>query len=103
MTISEVLSHTKIKNNQKDTVKKIEEIAIAAAKVINSVLPCRDYGIDFGINQEGKPILFEVNTTPESADLQKLRIKQFGDELLKYEKCKVNRMKPIIKGSAWRK
>lgn len=64
MPISEVLSHTNVKNNQKTTVKKIEEIAIAAAQVIHSVSPCREYGIDFGINQEGTPILFEVNTTP---------------------------------------
>ena len=63
-TISEVLSHTKINNNQMATIKKIEEVAILAAKVIHSVLPNRDYGMDFGVNQEGSPVLFEVNTTP---------------------------------------
>lgn len=64
MSISEVLSQTIIKNIQRETVDKMKKIAISAAQVIHSVLPCREYGIDFGINQEGKPILFEVNMTP---------------------------------------
>lgn len=64
VTISEVLSQTKVKNTQMETIKKMEEIAIAAAKAVHSVLPCREYGIDFGVNQEGIPILFEVNLTP---------------------------------------
>lgn len=63
MTVSEVLSQTKVRN-QKKTVNKLEDIALAAAKVIYSVLPNREYGMDFGVNQEGTPILFEVNTTP---------------------------------------
>ncbi|WP_432361339.1 YheC/YheD family protein [Sporosarcina sp. UB5] len=62
--ISDVLSQTTIGKNQIDTLKKLEKIAIAAAKTIDSTFPCREYGIDFGINQEGRPILFEVNTTP---------------------------------------
>lgn len=64
MTVSEVLSQTKVKNNRKATVKKIEEIAIAAAKAIYSVMPNREYGMDFGVNQVGTPVLIEVNTTP---------------------------------------
>lgn len=64
VSVSEVLSQTIIKNTQRETVEKMEKIAISAARVIHSVLPCREYGIDFGVNQEGKPILFEVNMTP---------------------------------------
>lgn len=64
MTVSEVLSLTKVFRHQKKTVNKIEDIALAAAKAIHSVLPNREYGMDFGLNQDGVPILFEVNTTP---------------------------------------
>ncbi|MFS0690003.1 YheC/YheD family protein [Sporosarcina sp. 179-K 8C2 HS] len=72
MTVSEVLSYTKFNNIQEDTVKKIEEVAIEAAKVINSILPNREYGIDFGVNQEGTPIIFEVNTTPSIRSFAKI-------------------------------
>lgn len=64
VTISDVLSQTKVQNTQMETVKKMEEIAIAAAEAVHSVLSCREYGIDFGINPDGKPVLFEVNLTP---------------------------------------
>ncbi|MFC5602763.1 YheC/YheD family protein [Sporosarcina koreensis] len=63
MTVPEVLSQTKVRN-QKKIVNKIEDIALAAAQTIYSVLPNREYGMDVGINREGIPILFEVNTTP---------------------------------------
>ncbi|MFS0689998.1 YheC/YheD family protein [Sporosarcina sp. 179-K 8C2 HS] len=72
MTISEALSLTKFKNDQKDTVKKLEEVAIAAAKVIYSVVPNRDYGMDFGVNQDGMPVLIEVNTTPGIGSFAKI-------------------------------
>ena len=72
--ISELLSHINIKNNQINTVKKLEEIAIAAAKTINSVFPFREYGIDFGINRDGTPILFEVNTTPGISGFAQINI-----------------------------
>ncbi|WP_252504367.1 YheC/YheD family protein [Sporosarcina sp. Marseille-Q4943] len=72
MTISEALSLTKFKNNQQDAVKKLEEVAIAAAKVIYSVVPNRDYGMDFGVNQDGVPVLIEVNTTPGIGSFAKI-------------------------------
>ncbi|MDW0117707.1 YheC/YheD family protein [Sporosarcina thermotolerans] len=64
VTISEVLSQTVLKNKQEETIKKLKEIAIAASEAVHSVLPRREYGVDFGINQEGKPFIFEVNSTP---------------------------------------
>lgn len=72
MTVSEVLSQTNFKDNEKEIVKKLEKIAIAAAKVIYSVVPNRDYGMDFGVNQEGMPILIEVNTTPGIGSFSKI-------------------------------
>ncbi|MCM3711553.1 YheC/YheD family protein [Sporosarcina luteola] len=59
---------------QMKTVKKIQAIAIQAAKTIDSAFPCREYGIDFGINQEGTPILIEVNTTPGISGFAQLNI-----------------------------
>lgn len=64
VTISEVLLQTVLQNKQEETIKKLEELSIAASEKIHSVSPCREYGVDFGINPEGKPIIFEVNTTP---------------------------------------
>ncbi len=46
------------------TIKSLEEVAIFAADVIASHYSCREYGIDFGLTPLGKPMLFEVNTTP---------------------------------------
>lgn len=63
MTVPEVLSLTKGRNHTK-TADMIEDIALAAANAIYSVLPNREYGMDFGVNPAGEPILFEVNTTP---------------------------------------
>ena len=90
MTVSEVLALTTIKPHQKETVKKIEKVAIAAAKVIYSTLPCREYGIDFGVNQEGTPIILEVNTTPSIRSFAQIGNKANLEESLRFEKYKVN-------------
>ncbi|MFC5602746.1 YheC/YheD family protein [Sporosarcina koreensis] len=86
MTVSEVLSLTKFKANQKDTVRKIEEVAIAAAEVIHSILPNREYGIDFGVNQEGTPIIFEVNTTPSIRSFAKIENKAIWRRIVEIRK-----------------
>ncbi|MCM3745164.1 YheC/YheD family protein [Sporosarcina luteola] len=85
MTVSDVLSHT-TKHQQKETVKKIEEIAIAAAKVIHSALPNREYGIDFGVNKEGTPILLEVNTTPSIRSFAKINNKRIWKRIVEIRK-----------------
>lgn len=86
MTIAEVLSQTKNKRNQKNTIKRIEEIATAAAKVIYSVLPNREYGMDFGLNQNGTPILFEVNTTPGISGFAKIENKALWKRIIMLRK-----------------
>ena len=86
VTVSEVLSHTTVKHHQNETVKKIEEIAIAAAKVIYSALPNREYGIDFGVNQKGTPILLEVNTTPSIRSFAKIQDKAIWREIVEIRK-----------------
>lgn len=65
-TIEELLSlHSEMDDAKKEEVTDyLEEVAILTAEVIASHFPCREYGIDFGLNPKGKPVLFEVNTTP---------------------------------------
>lgn len=75
ITIDELLSlHWRIDEMKKKEIRDfLEKVSISAAKVIASQYPNREYGIDLGLNAEGKPILFEVNTTPgisEFADLE---------------------------------
>ena len=86
LTVSEILSQTTYKNRQKEILKKIEEVAILAAKVIYSVLPNREYGIDFGINQEGKPVIFEVNTTPSIRSFAKIEDKKIWRRIVEIRK-----------------
>ncbi|MDN4608474.1 YheC/YheD family protein [Sporosarcina highlanderae] len=84
--ISDVLAQTRFSDNQENIVKKIEEIAIAAAKVIHSALPCRDYGMDFGVDQNGTPILFEVNTTPSIRSFAKIENKEIWRRIMEIRK-----------------
>ncbi|MCG7344917.1 YheC/YheD family protein [Sporosarcina sp. ACRSL] len=86
MTIAEILSTTKVKHNQKETLEKLEEIATAAAKVINSALPCREFGMDFGVTQEGTPILLEVNTTPSIRSFAQIENKEVWKRIMEIRK-----------------
>ncbi|MFE8699262.1 YheC/YheD family protein [Cytobacillus sp. FJAT-54145] len=44
--------------------QKIQEVSLATAEVIYAKYPCREYGIDMGVDASDKPVVFEVNTTP---------------------------------------
>lgn len=86
MTVSEVLSQMTNKKDLQNTIKKIEEVASAAAKIIHSVLPCREFGMDFGVNQEGTPILFEVNTTPGIGSFARIENKRIWRRIVEIRK-----------------
>lgn len=60
------------KFERKLVVKKLKKIATRVAKVIEVEAPCREYGIDFGLTEKRKPILFEVNTTPGISSFAKI-------------------------------
>ncbi|CAH2715961.1 Endospore coat-associated protein YheD [Neobacillus rhizosphaerae] len=66
ISINELLTlHLQLnQGNQFETIETINRLAISAAKGISSQFPRREYGMDFGLNKNGTPILFEVNTTP---------------------------------------
>ncbi|MGE8036207.1 YheC/YheD family protein [Lysinibacillus sp. NPDC093692] len=72
--IDELLSDYMMMDNTKKnkTIASLKKISILASEVIASHFPCREYGIDFGINPKGKPILFEVNTTPSISSFAKI-------------------------------
>ncbi|QPQ31936.1 YheC/YheD family protein [Lysinibacillus sp. JNUCC 51] len=74
ISIEELLSgYLMMDNTKKDqTIDTLKEESILASEVISSHFPNREYGIDFGINLEGKPILFEVNTTPSIRSFAKV-------------------------------
>ena len=66
ISVNELLSeHVKMDDNEKkDVIDCLKQVSIAAAEAIVPYFPNREYGIDFGINTDGKPMLFEVNITP---------------------------------------
>lgn len=72
--IDELLSvYMMMNTTTKDqTIASLKKDSVLASEVIASHFPCREYGIDFGINLQGKPILFEVNTTPSISSFAKI-------------------------------
>ena len=66
MSIEELLMVHCMMDEQKknDVIRSLEEMAFLAADVIASYYPCREYGIDFGLIGDRKPVIFEVNSTP---------------------------------------
>lgn len=66
ITIDELLSlHWQMNETEKkEIVTCLKEVSISVSKGIAAQFPNREYGMDFGLNAEGKPILFEVNSTP---------------------------------------
>ncbi|MBW8352093.1 YheC/YheD family protein [Bacillus sp. IITD106] len=66
ISINELLSiHLKMdKTKEKEVIEAINTLAISVAKVIAPQYLRREYGIDIGLNLQGEPVIFEVNTTP---------------------------------------
>ncbi|OES45289.1 YheC/YheD family protein [Domibacillus iocasae] len=52
------------KEEQQNILNKLSEVSIAAAEVIVHKHPSRKCGIDLGLDENLKPFIFEVNTTP---------------------------------------
>ncbi|WNS75835.1 YheC/YheD family protein [Bacillus sp. DTU_2020_1000418_1_SI_GHA_SEK_038] len=74
MTIDTLLSeHLKMRNKEKNNmIKLIMEASAISAKVAASAVPQIEYGIDFGINQFRKPVIFEINTSPGVGNFSKI-------------------------------
>ncbi|HHY72432.1 MAG TPA: hypothetical protein GX497_04245 [Bacillus bacterium] len=74
MTVDELLmAHLKMDETEKNQmINRIKNTSILATKLVASVVPRIEYGIDIGINQSGNPIIFEVNTSPGVGPFSKL-------------------------------
>lgn len=60
-----LLEHMKMDDSTKnEVIQALNKASISVAEVIANQYPNREYGLDFGLNHQGKPIFFEVNTTP---------------------------------------
>jgi len=66
MTVDELLiDHWNMDEDGKNqTIDRLQQDALSVANLFASIYPRREYGIDFGLTKNGKPMIFEVNTTP---------------------------------------
>ncbi|WP_176560271.1 YheC/YheD family protein [Brevibacillus dissolubilis] len=48
----------------RQVMQEMEHRSIITAQVMAGPYPCREYGIDIGLDANGQPWIFEVNTTP---------------------------------------
>ncbi|MFC5602107.1 YheC/YheD family protein [Sporosarcina koreensis] len=83
MTISELLSiHLGLDNEDTSRlIESIEEIALTAAKLVSKEFPRLEYGIDFGIDANANPVLFEVNTYPGIGNFAKIENKRILNKI----------------------
>ncbi|OES45288.1 YheC/YheD family protein [Domibacillus iocasae] len=60
------------KDEQQDILNKLMEVSVAASEVIANHYPCRECGVDLGLDQNLKPFIFEINTTPGMEDFARI-------------------------------
>jgi len=60
------------KDEQQDLLNKLFEVSIAASKIIADHYPCRECGVDLGLDENLKPFIFEINTTPGMEDFARV-------------------------------
>lgn len=60
------------KEEQQDILNKLMEVSIAAAETIVKNHPCRECGVDLGLDENLKPYIFEVNITPGMEDFARI-------------------------------
>ncbi|MBS4205995.1 YheC/YheD family protein [Lederbergia citrea] len=88
VSIDDLLSvHLKMgESDKKDAIDSLKKISITAAKVIATHFPCREYGIDFGLEPKGKPVLLEVNSTPGISGFAHIENKVIWKRIVKNRK-----------------
>jgi len=64
----------------------LRKVAITAAEVIAIQFPCREYGIDFGLKPTGKPMIYEVNTTPGIDGFSQIEYNTLWERIVKIRK-----------------
>ncbi|WHY85492.1 YheC/YheD family protein [Neobacillus novalis] len=88
ISMDELLSvYLQMDDTKKDKViDSLRDISISTAIVIASQFPCREYGIDIGLNSHEKPIIFEVNTTPGISGFARIENKVLWNQIMKIRK-----------------
>ncbi|MFO1445077.1 YheC/YheD family protein [Bacillus sp. Bva_UNVM-123] len=88
ISINELLTlHLKLdQGKQYETIETLNRLAISVAKVFSSQFPRREYGMDFGLNKNGTPILFEVNTTPSIRSFAEIENKAVWENIVRIRK-----------------
>ncbi|SFC77939.1 YheC/D like ATP-grasp [Bacillus sp. OV322] len=83
MRLDKLLSvHLKLDKTEKNKViNSIKTISILAAEMVASEVPRIEYGIDLGISQSGKPIIFEINTSPAVGLFSKMGNGEMGKRI----------------------
>lgn len=69
-----------------DVIQSLNKLSVSVAEIIAVHYPNREYGLDFGLNHHGKPILFEVNTTPGIGGFAKVENKSLWRRIVEIRK-----------------
>ncbi|MBY0121558.1 YheC/YheD family protein [Bacillus sp. S/N-304-OC-R1] len=88
ISINDLLSlHLHMKKSKKDKViNNISKLATSAAEVMAQKYPCREYGLDIGLYKHGKPVIFEVNTTPSIRSFAEVENKAVWKRIMEIRK-----------------
>ncbi|CAH2714592.1 hypothetical protein BACCIP111895_01764 [Neobacillus rhizosphaerae] len=88
LSLDELLMlHSEMEDSKKkEVVDCLKEVSITVAEVISSYFPCREYGLDFGLNRTGRPVLFEVNTTPGIGGFARIENKTIWKRIVEIRK-----------------
>ncbi|WP_046176007.1 YheC/YheD family protein [Domibacillus indicus] len=73
------------KEDQPAILNKLMEVSAAAAEIIASHYPCRECGVDLGLDENMKPYIFEVNITPGIEDFARID-KQMWKQIIENRK-----------------
>jgi glutathione synthase/RimK-type ligase-like ATP-grasp enzyme len=93
MNVEKALEDSNIKKmNYNELLNLIEEISIVTAEKLSSVYPKhRVYGIDIGIDNKGKPWVFEANFNPNLAYFRMLADKKTLNKIRSFKRKKASK------------
>ncbi|MCR2821649.1 YheC/YheD family protein [Lederbergia panacisoli] len=88
MAISDLLyDHLGMDEQEKMAfLQTLEKISVTAVKLVSVEYPRLEYGIDFGINSNADPILFEVNTYPGIGNFAKVENREILNKIYRIRK-----------------
>ncbi|OXS77898.1 YheC/YheD family protein [Domibacillus enclensis] len=60
------------KEEQQAILNQLTDLSLAASSIIAKNYPCRECGVDIGLDKNQKPFIFEINTTPGMDDFARI-------------------------------